>query len=80
MSLGLICYGILFGACFAACAGVRHFKHLQRMEVHVGYKGVDMTVSENRIFDKWFILTINIVYLSAGFYFSLLAINAFKEH
>jgi len=50
--LALISYGSLLLGCFATCAGVRHFKHLQRMQVHVGYKGVPVSISDQRIFDK----------------------------
>lgn len=50
--LSLICYGILLMACFVTCTGVRHFKHLQKMQMHVGYKGTPISLSETRIFDK----------------------------
>jgi hypothetical protein len=50
--LGLICYGVLLLACFATCTGVRHFKHLQKMQMHVGYKGTPISLSDTRILDK----------------------------
>lgn len=46
--LVLLCYGVLLMACFGVCASVRHFKHLQLMQVHVGYKGVPVMISEQR--------------------------------
>ena len=45
----LISYGTLLVACCGTCAGVRHFKHLQRMQVHVGYKGVPIQISDKRL-------------------------------
>ena len=50
--LGLICYGIFFLACFVTCTGLRHFKHLQKMQMHVGYKGTPISLSDTRILDK----------------------------
>jgi len=50
--LSLICYGILLLACFVTCTGVRHFKHLQKMQMHVGYKGTPISLSDTRILDK----------------------------
>lgn len=46
-------------ACCGTCTGVRHFKHLQRMSINIGYKGVPVAISEKRLFDMdkwWFIL------------------------
>lgn len=40
-------------ACFSVCAGVRHYLHLQKMQVKVGYKGVPVSVTSNRIIDKF---------------------------
>lgn len=51
--LCLISYGILLLSCFAVCAGVRHYQHLQKMQVKVGYKGVPVQVTSNRIIDKF---------------------------
>ena len=42
----LISYGILIASCCTVCAGVRHLKHLQKMEIHVGYKGVPVSISD----------------------------------
>ena len=53
----IISYGILLLGCFSVCAGVRHYQHLQKMQVNVGYKGVPVSISSNRIidkFDSWF--------------------------
>lgn len=49
----LISYGILLLGCFSICTGVRHFQHLQKMQVKVGYKGVPVSISSNRMFDKF---------------------------
>jgi len=51
ISLILVSYGALMAACCATCAGVRHFKHLQRMQIHVGYKGVPVSISEKKLND-----------------------------
>ncbi len=54
--LTIISYGILLLGCFSICTSVRHFQHLQKMQVKVGYKGVPISISSNRIldkFDKW---------------------------
>jgi hypothetical protein len=51
--LCLISYGILMISCFTVCAGVRHYQHLQKMQVKVGYKGVPVSISSNRIIDKF---------------------------
>jgi hypothetical protein len=48
----LISYGTLLVACFGTCSSVRHFKHLQRMKINIGYKGVPVAISEQRIFDN----------------------------
>lgn len=50
--LSLICYGILLLSCCVTCTGVRHFKHLQKMQMHVGYKGTPISLSDTRILDK----------------------------
>jgi hypothetical protein len=50
--LALISYGILLISCFATSAGIKHFKHLQKMQVHIGYKGVPISISDLKIFDK----------------------------
>jgi hypothetical protein len=50
--LSIICYGVLLLACFVTCTGVRHFKHLQKMQMHVGYKGTPISLSDTRILDK----------------------------
>ena len=42
----LISYGTLLAACCTVCAGVRHFRHLQKMQIHVGYKGVPVSISD----------------------------------
>ena len=42
----IISYSILFAACCTVCAGVRHFRHLQKMQIHVGYKGVPVSISD----------------------------------
>ncbi len=47
----LLSYGSLMVACCGTCAGVRHFKHLQRMSINIGYKGVPVSISEKRLFD-----------------------------
>jgi hypothetical protein len=47
----LVSYGALMVGCGATCAGVRHFKHLQRMQIHVGYKGVPVSISEKKLND-----------------------------
>lgn len=54
--LSIICYGVLLLACFVTCTGVRHFKHLQKMQMHVGYKGTPISLSDTRILDKWFLI------------------------
>lgn len=51
--LCLICYGILLLACFTVCTGVRHYQHLKKMQVKVEYKGVPVSISSNRIIDKF---------------------------
>lgn len=48
----LLSYGSLLVACCGTCAGVRHFKHLQKMKIHTGYKGVPISISSQRLFDK----------------------------
>jgi hypothetical protein len=48
----LVSYGVLMAACCTVCAGVRHFRHLQKMQIHVGYKGVPVSISDTKIFDK----------------------------
>jgi hypothetical protein len=48
----LLSYGSLMVACCGTCAGVRHFKHIQRMKISTGYKGVPVAISEQRIFDS----------------------------
>ena len=53
MMLIIISYGILLLGCFSVCAGVRHYQHLQKMQVNVGYKGVPVSISSNRIIDKF---------------------------
>lgn len=47
----LVSYGALMMGCCVTCAGVRHFKHLQRMQIHVGYKGVPVSISEKKLND-----------------------------
>lgn len=42
----LVSYGTLLGACCTVCAGVRHFRHLQKMQIHVGYKGVPVSITD----------------------------------
>ena len=37
--LCLICFGTLFVSCCVTCTGVRHLKHLQKLQTHSGYKG-----------------------------------------
>ena len=51
--LAIISYSILLLGCFSVSSGVRHYQHLQRMQVKVGYKGVPVAVSSNRIIDKF---------------------------
>lgn len=51
--LVIISYSILLLGCFSICMGVRHFQHLQKMQVKVGYKGVPVSISSNRILDKF---------------------------
>ena len=51
VALILLSYGSLMVACCGTCAGVRHFKHLQKMRIVTGYKGVPVAISEQRIFD-----------------------------
>ena len=51
--LALISYGVLFLACCGVCAGVRHFKHSQKMNIKVGYKGVPISISSNRILNRF---------------------------
>ena len=50
--LAIISYGILMLACCVVCAGVRHWKHLQKMQVHIGYKGIPVAISEKRLNDS----------------------------
>ena len=51
--LVIISYSILLLGCFSICTGVRHFYHFQKMQVKVGYKGVPISISSNRILDKF---------------------------
>lgn len=51
--LAIISYGVIVLACLSVCAGVRHYLHLQKMQVSVGYKGVPVTISSNRLGDKF---------------------------
>ena len=51
--LTVISYSILLLGCVSVCTGVRHFQHLQKMQVKVGYKGVPVSISSNRIIDKF---------------------------
>lgn len=51
--LGMISYGILLMVCFTVCAGVRHYRHLKNMQVKIEYKGVPVSISSNRIIDKF---------------------------
>ena len=51
--LCLISYGILFLSCFSICTNVRHFQNNRRMQVKVGYKGVPISISSNRMLDKF---------------------------
>ena len=51
--LTIISYSILLLGCVSVCTGVRHFQHLQKMQVKVGYKGVPVSISSNRIIDKF---------------------------
>ncbi len=46
----LIGYGTLLAACCTVCSGVRHFRHLQKMQIHVGYKGVPISITDTKIF------------------------------
>jgi len=46
----LISYATLMVACCATCSGIRHFKHLQKMSIHTGYKGVPVSISSQRFF------------------------------
>ena len=49
----LIVYGSLIAGCLTTCAGVRHFKHLQKMQVHVGYKGMPVSITDTtKILEK----------------------------
>jgi hypothetical protein len=50
--LGIISYAILLIAIFGTYNGVQHFKHLQKMQMNVGYKGVPISISDTRILDK----------------------------
>lgn len=47
----LLSYGTLLAACCTVCAGVRHFRHLQKMQIHVGYKGVPVSISDSKIME-----------------------------
>jgi len=52
----LVSYGTLLAACCTVCAGVRHFRHLQKMQIHVGYKGVPVSITDtSKLFEKWMI-------------------------
>jgi hypothetical protein len=44
--LVLLSYGVLLAACCTVCAGVRHFRHLQKMQIHIGYKGVPVSIAD----------------------------------
>jgi hypothetical protein len=48
----LLSYGSLLVACCATCAGVRHFKHLQKMKIHTGYKGVPVSITDQPSFTE----------------------------
>jgi len=52
LCLCLVCYAGLLLVCCVTCAGVRHFRHLQIMQMHVGYKGVPISLSDTRLVDK----------------------------
>jgi hypothetical protein len=43
--------GLLIAFC-GTYTGVQHFKHLQKMQMNVGYKGVPISISDTRILDK----------------------------
>jgi hypothetical protein len=47
----LLSYCTLLAACCTVCAGVRHFRHLQKMQIHVGYKGVPVSISDSKIME-----------------------------
>lgn len=47
--LAICSWAILFMACCATCAGVRHYNHIKKVELAMGQVGIPVNLSETKI-------------------------------